>query len=692
MSTTPPEPRGLILDETFDGTPGTPISGPPFTTVVGDPQYVAGGIQGGGAGAPVSTGVIRWRDEITNSEKHYYRVALKINEAPDVEAGADLSFPPLGLGEYITADYESYYPDGLVFSAFQVVGSGGKPTNAEHPNNPRTNAVANAVPLEIGVSSEPYLIPNGGWTRWFRYEPSASGTIVFDGADSTGDLYSILVFENPHNGSSPLAYAAGFEQASCDVVAGTVYYFAANAGFSGPATAVVTIRSGPDANNDPYDDSATPIELLLNVATADLGTGENVTETMLQVEFDTWYILEASYIRETERVNYRVSSDDGVMISESELEHKAIPLSLIGQSGKGAPYGLEVTIPKWATFDSLAVSDTDWIGFGPPPISDVVIEIGQASEVDKAMLNPEVPPQEVVLGTALESSVSNAVGRAGAMTLSGRGQLEIVDEFISIAPEMRLVIRDKVLHRAPTAVTFTLAGGMGNWPTRFYIDNTLVWVGSTDSEGGMGATSISVFEAGDAKGSHVLEARQSLSDGSLVYGSDTYVLQNVPEVEAGVQNADAQAVIVPGAEQDGFYRWVFQDLRPIELGGIGSYVFPHNPEEMDSPKVERPLTAKHTVAVDGMFHIYEASRQPKSWKMSGFCPTQEHRLAIEAYRDINRRFWAIDHRNRAWKVVFADASFTPRLRQNYNGQEVDGHDFELELIILDQLWIKPAAP
>jgi hypothetical protein len=173
--------------------------------------------------------------------------------------------------------------------------------------------------------------------------------------------------------------------------------------------------------------------------------------------------------------------------------------------------------------------------------------------------------------------------------------------------------------------------------------------------------------------------------------SETFTLKKGPVAALVVAGMDAQAVEVPGAVEHDTRHWVFQDLMPELDGGLGSYILPINPARMTSPHLEHAMSGRHTTARDGQYHVFQAGAIPKEWEFSGYCPSQEMQEALERYRDLNRRFYIIDHRNRAWKVVLTNVDFVPRLRHVFNDVLTDwGSDYTITATIFSQEWVTPA--
>lgn len=250
-----------------------------------------------------------------------------------------------------------------------------------------------------------------------------------------------------------------------------------------------------------------------------------------------------------------------------------------------------------------------------------------------------------------------------------------------MSQELYLAILDPLAPRAPTAMTAVLVEGVPQTAVTFEIDGVEVGDAATDSDGYLAPTSINVPE-GLLAGTHTLTAVQA---GATTTGTATFTLQNDPAAVATTVGADASPVDVPGAVlANGLRRWVLQDLMP---GGLGSWVMPANPKDMSSPYLERNFNTQTTTA--GRHHVSEGARVAVAWKFNGAAFSEADAEQLLAFGDLNRRFYVIDHRGRAFKVVFTDVELVPRLRTNLAGELVDGHDYAVTALVLDQEWVTP---
>lgn len=288
----------------------------------------------------------------------------------------------------------------------------------------------------------------------------------------------------------------------------------------------------------------------------------------------------------------------------------------------------------------------------------------------------------------VETSIVESLISRGDLQLTATGTLSLASETITMDPVLALTILDDELRRAPTSLTFMMTGARQGMLVSVYFNNDTVaaWTGEPNSEGMIGPLAINVPNTLLA-GAHTLRAEVD----AVVVATAPFTLAMDPALYPGTAGADAQAIEVPGAVSHDTRHWVFQDLLAEVEGGIGSFILPINPSEMSSPHQEYGMSGRHTTAVTGQFHIFQTGAIPKEWTFAGYCPNQETQEAMEAYRNLNRRFYIIDHHNRAWKVVITNMEFVPRLRHNFNGVETDwGSDYTVTATILDQDWVTPA--
>jgi len=271
----------------------------------------------------------------------------------------------------------------------------------------------------------------------------------------------------------------------------------------------------------------------------------------------------------------------------------------------------------------------------------------------------------------------------------GYSTIELDEGFLT---ELVMQLHTPEIDSAPSALTVSIVDAVATGgDIIFRIDDREVFRHEPDPDGGLDLVSVPVPNLKDAGGNeiiqpgvHTLRAVQGTASGEA-----TFSVFNPPPLAPEDIQEDVPPVPVPGAVQpNGTRRWVFQDLMP---GGLGSWVLPMNPEGMTTPAFARNLTAKTTTASDevgGQFHVYEDAYTPVEWSFNGYCPAAEMRDMLEAFADLNRRWYLHDHRGRAWKVTFSALELETHLTQIWNGEYTnEGHDYKATVLVMEREWV-----
>lgn len=105
-------------------------------------------------------------------------------------------------------------------------------------------------------------------------------------------------------------------------------------------------------------------------------------------------------------------------------------------------------------------------------------------------------------------------------------------------------------------------------------------------------------------------------------------------------------------------RWTLHD----RAGDLPDFEFTYNPETMTSPWRLRQYTMDSTTSPEseGTAMVWEATRRAVDWQFSGYIDSEADIDAIQAYVDLNRRFYLIDHRQRQWIVTFKGWELEPK--------------------------------
>lgn len=329
------------------------------------------------------------------------------------------------------------------------------------------------------------------------------------------------------------------------------------------------------------------------------------------------------------------------------------------------------------------------------PAVQTVVRIFQAVESDRArgVLALSRPPAPVTAGGVTTVRIGQAVERDTARpfildvpSLSYTAHTLIArwanpSGYPQVTTELLLDVFDKQLEQAPTSLLVSVSNAVPLKYVDFLIDGHLVYREQPSEDGVIQLVSIPVDAEYGRRGEHLLTAVQSTNSASEVFTLrfDPNILPNTDQVP------DTEPVEIPESiHPSGVRRWVLQDMLP---GGLGSWVMPLNPSEMDNPTFERQLTTAHTTAVNGRLHVMEGGVQPQEWSFKGYCPTQEQAEKLRAFADLRRRFYIWDHRGRCWIVAVTSAEIVPRLRQNtiYGDLSDWVHDYTINAVIYDRV-------
>jgi len=93
---------------------------------------------------------------------------------------------------------------------------------------------------------------------------------------------------------------------------------------------------------------------------------------------------------------------------------------------------------------------------------------------------------------------------------------------------------------------------------------------------------------------------------------------------------------------------------------LDEFEFTYNPSRMSSPFVVRSYTIDVTTSPEGQALIYESLPKTVDWDFAGFLDTEADLLAFAEYAALNRRFFCIDHRDRAWIITITDFDPQPK--------------------------------
>lgn len=123
-------------------------------------------------------------------------------------------------------------------------------------------------------------------------------------------------------------------------------------------------------------------------------------------------------------------------------------------------------------------------------------------------------------------------------------------------------------------------------------------------------------------------------------------------------------------------RWKIQD--PADSSPEGTWVFPINPNRMNSPFPERNISFMGTTARDGIPIMWEGMAQPARFTFGGSILTGEHYEALRHWvLDRQGRLFLFDHFGRRMLVSFLKFDPEPKRRVG----KYWSHDYTIECFV-----------
>lgn len=98
------------------------------------------------------------------------------------------------------------------------------------------------------------------------------------------------------------------------------------------------------------------------------------------------------------------------------------------------------------------------------------------------------------------------------------------------------------------------------------------------------------------------------------------------------------------------HRWRLIDTATVN--NVGGWEFLKNPSRWTNPNFPNFLEHDVTTAPDGNVLAWEGAQRSWTFEFSGYLDTQEEYEALEFWSGLRRRFWLIDHRDKARFVTF----------------------------------------
>jgi hypothetical protein len=382
-------------------------------------------------------------------------------------------------------------------------------------------------------------------------------------------------------------------------------------------------------------------------------------------------------------------SEDGTFDSDQ--------ISSVGLVSGGQPVPAGRDRPYWWTFTPTEVLDLtfdlddtvpfDWVPTidpttdveaDPPPV-DARLTLYTGTSVNNLSVvtsGPTITPAGLAVGTTYYVQASIPTGDPDVLYQLSVGPKASTELYL-----MELEVLSGPLRTAPTAAVVQVMGGPAEDTVTFEIDGVAVpgtW--DLDPFGNLPPTSVAVPD-GTTKGEHIISVH---SESSNLAGETTFTLLRNPYSALQIVGMDADPVEIPAANTStGVRRWVLQDLMP---GGLGSWVMVRNPTSMSPPEYQRTLFQEHTTAKDGQYHLSSVALQSFEWTFSGYVDTEFEQNQLLAYYGLNRRFYVMDHRARAWIVAWQKCEIVPRKRQRNDDSSFNdwAADYTVTALIYDQ--------
>jgi hypothetical protein len=339
--------------------------------------------------------------------------------------------------------------------------------------------------------------------------------------------------------------------------------------------------------------------------------------------------------------------------------------------------GYQEDEPYVVPYDDADLGQADesaWFDFLPPDqtntltissTDDLYVELGYGATM--ADWEPAASGYTVAgpvsLLVAPSSPVRIRVRPSGAYLVDG-AQRSFTWSLDELEPELIVTVLSP-LQRAPGTFRVSIANGLPGATVSFASEALTIPGAELDDTGSLLSFSVSIPSALDAGTYALVVSSPGRTDTTAYY---TVVLE--PYTSPVAQPDDAAPV--PVAPVDGVRRWVLQDPAPSGE----EYVFEINPDAATSPHPENVFTTEATTAPDGQLLTWEGAQRAVSWQFRGVLTTQTQHDAFVRFRDLNRRVWLIDNRNRAWVVSIENFDAVPR-----NGQNPWVHDYTVSAII-----------
>lgn len=519
--------------------------------------------------------------------------------------------------------------------------------------------------------------------------PSNNGTLQLDRSDTTtaASIYAATAAGTSVSGSwTPSAATTGFY--------GVMYTIKSNPAAVptlafGSANTVATVGTltGPG-------DTSAAFTLAVEQGTATVGTdmeAVGVTATLIITANPATYTLSSSgiaFVGATAVIQLTANPGTYQLGAVSSVlgDYFAHPIDLSGVTGT-----LHVDLLNSSTETGEPTSDTDfdksiWIRYVPHTGGTFVLSSAEASDFDYVFeIYEGVDMADLELTTDAyylhdfsypSATVTLSVGAFSTYWIRVRNSLSAdTNTNASLALSYSLTARLETavqelqtteLVTTPSSILTSVVGMDPNENIVFTLVGTGV-VATIQANGSGTLTSISIPIPELSPGTFTLTATGAMSGRT---DSDTFNVLFTADVRPTDPNADTGATPVP---QVGVRKWVLQD----PVSGGTQYVFPINPSSMKPPHAPRFIDVEHTTSPQGIPVLWEGVSRAHEWEFSGYLQTEAFADALLYFYDLNRRFILIDHRNRAWVVIFDQVDLQPKR----NIEEPYAHEYTVKAFI-----------
>jgi hypothetical protein len=279
---------------------------------------------------------------------------------------------------------------------------------------------------------------------------------------------------------------------------------------------------------------------------------------------------------------------------------------------------------------------------------------------------------DVPAGDTPELDVTLAGNSRYNLRILGTADVDATWTVAARNPAFTLTIANPDIEQTPSSVRVSVANGTPDAPVRFsllHLPATTLWTDELDATGVLTDIAVPITVPLDA-GTYQLRVTEGTGDPVEWTGQaieDTFDVEEDSAPYPTDLPVDAAPVAVP---QTGVRHWVVQDVAP----GGGTYTFPHNPAEMTSPFPPRVITVETTVlhgytddtgyTQTGRPVSWEGATKAHQWEWKGFTADEAYLTKLTELVASNRRYYLIDHRNRAWVVTFEHLDAKPLIRPN----------------------------